>query len=690
MRGRVAPRTRPARVVYRRRRAAAAALLVALGLAGWAIAGVATGDRTSTAARGRAPRVALETSRSRPAPGGVALPGRRGAAGPPAVEAGLYPWHLPNPISREVLLPSSAPGEVLIAGGLASDGSSDTGVYQLSTSDGALNLLASLPEATHDAAGALLGGSLVVFGGGQATPSAATQDVRGAGAELLGSLPAARADAEAVTVGGVVYVVGGYDGSAMDAAVLATVDGRSYRSVARLPVPVRYPAVAALGASLYVLGGQDAAGQAVDTIQMVDVRTGSARIVGRLPEALSGAAAGDLGGTIYLAGGVAGSTKPVPSAAVLAVEPGGRILPAGRLPVALAYAGATVAGGQLVLVGGELAGGALTGAVQFVRPDRAFGVAGDAGAGSPYFGDRLLVADRGNNRLLVLDDSGRIDWQYPSPSMPPPPGGFYFPDDAFFVDHGREIIVNQEDNETVVELAFPSGKVLWQYGHPRAPGSAPGYLDNPDDAYLLRNGDVSLADTKNCRVLVVDPATKTVLHQIGTVGGCTHNPPSELGSPNGATPLADGNLLVSEINGSWIDEYTITGHLVWATQLAGVAYPSDPQPLGGGRYLVVDYSQPGAIVEFDQTGKVLYRYSVASGPGELDQPSLGALVPSGVFLLNDDYNDRMVAIDPSTGALVWQYGQTGVPGASPGMLSIPDGYDLLGPGGTTPTHPATG
>ena len=28
-------------------------------------------------------------------------------------------------------------------------------------------------------------------------------------------------------------------------------------------------------------------------------------------------------------------------------------------------------------------------------------------------------------------------------------------------------------------------------------------------------------------------------------------------------------------------------------------------------------------------------------------------------MLNDDYNDRMVAIDPVTGALVWQYGVTG-------------------------------
>ena len=59
-------------------------------------------------------------------------------------------------------------------------------------------------------------------------------------------------------------------------------------------------------------------------------------------------------------------------------------------------------------------------------------------------------------------------------------------------------------------------------------------------------------------------------------------------------------------------------------------------------------------------------------------------------MVNDDYNDRMVAIDPSTKALVWQYGITGQAGTAPGRLNTPDGFDLLAPDGTTPTHPTTG
>ena len=54
--------------------------------------------------------------------------------------------------------------------------------------------------------------------------------------------------------------------------------------------------------------------------------------------------------------------------------------------------------------------------------------------------------------------------------------------------------------------------------------------------------------------------------------------------------------------------------------------------------------------------------STKSGPGMLNPPSLVELLPSGVFMANDDYSDRLIAIDPATGALVWQYGITGKPG----------------------------
>jgi outer membrane protein assembly factor BamB len=607
---------------------------------------------------------------------------------PPAVEAGLLPWRLAAPVSREVVLPRGvARRGLVVLGGLRSGASSTNAVEVLDTRTGALSSHGSLLEATHDAAGTTLGARLLVIGGGTAAPAGTTQIQTGEGTKAGGALPQARADAGAVTIGRTAYVVGGYNGPAMDREVLATTDGHRYRSVAALPVPVRYPAVAALGSRIYVFGGLGANGRPSDAVQLVDPAGRTAGVVGRLPRPLEGAAAGLLGGTIYLAGG---RTAAGPTKAVYAFQPrGASFLRAGSLRVGVAYAGAGVSNGRLWIVGGESSGGRPIADVQVVVPNKGFGRAGDHGAGSPFAGDKLLIADRGSDRLLLLDDRDKIVWRYPSPGRAAPHGGFYFPDDAFFIRHGTAIVSNQEDNHTIVEIAYPSGRIVFHYGHPRNPGTAAGYLNTPDDTYVLANGQMSVADAGNCRVLIIDPRTKRVVHQIGTPGRCLHDPPAALGSPNGDTPLADGNLLVSEINGSWIDELTPSGRKVWAAHLA-IGYPSDPQQLGPDRYLVADYEHPGGIVEFDRRGRILYRYQPTSGLGVLDHPSLVERLPSGVFMVNDDYNDRMVAIDPSTRALVWQYGADGHAGTTPGLLNTPDGFDLLTPGGTTPTHPTTG
>jgi hypothetical protein len=355
--------------------------------------------------------------------------------------------------------------------------------------------------------------------------------------------------------------------------------------------------------------------------------------------------------------------------------------------VPVSHSSVTVLGSTAWFVGGE-SNGTQVSSVQMLTPNSGFGTAGASGAGSPYFGMHLLIADRGNNRFLVMDPAMNITWSYPSATSPPDPYGFTFPDDAFFIDKGQAIISNQEQNETIVEIAYPSGKVLWEYGHPKQPGAAPGYLHEPDDAYLLKSGLITVADADNCRVLIIRH-DGTVAGQIGTNGRCVHRPPTSMGAPNGDTPLADGNVLVSEITGSWISEYTLQGQLVWTTHVP-VVYPSDPQQLGPDLYLVADYTKPGAFIYTNRAGQVLYRYSAASGPGMLDHPSLAERLPSGVVMLNDDYGNRMVAIDPTTGALVWQYGVTDAAGTTPGMLNTPDGFDLLTQDGSTPTHPTTG
>jgi hypothetical protein len=626
-----------------------------------------------------------------------------GRSSSPAIEAGLLPWTLEQSLSRSVVL-RGAGDTVTVVGGLSASNTSLSRVVSLDTTNGRESNLGALPAGVHDAAGARLGNLDLILGGGMPTTVADNERFAvpaatgGITPSPSGQLPQPRSDAGAVVIGSTAYVVGGYDGHNPDPEVLATRDGEHFSVVAKLPVPVRYPAVAALGNKVYLFGGEAIggaqSGNPVDAVQVVDVSNRSARRVGHLAHPLMGAAAAVLGGRVYVAGGVttpaslSGVSGPAAVTDVWAFdEVASKMLHAGNLPAAVAYSGVQVVGPRAWLVGGEN-NGAPVSSVEMLTPNPGFGSAGLTGAGSPYFGARLLVADRGNDRLLLLDNTNQIVWTYPSTYAAAPPGGFYFPDDAFFVNHGTQIISNQEQNETIVIIGFPSGQVLWQYGHPRVTGTGANFLHTPDDAYLLKNGQITIADAENCRVLFINP-DKSVAKQIGTNGVCRHQPPDYLGSPNGDTPLADGNVLVSEINGSWVSEYTPGGALAWAVQLP-VGYPSDAQQLGPDRYLLADYSHPGAIVEFNREGKILYRYQPTSGPGELFKPSLVELAPSGVFMTNDDYRNRMVAIDPTTQALVWQYGVTDTPGTAPGMLNTPDGFDLLRPDGSTPTHSVSG
>ncbi len=80
---------------------------------------------------------------------------------------------------------------------------------------------------------------------------------------------------------------------------------------------------------------------------------------------------------------------------------------------------------------------------------------------------------------------------------------FVFDDDTFFGPRHDRIISNQEDQDTIQIISFPGKRVLWRYGHVNVKGGAPATCNTPDDAYLLPNGLVSVADAYNCRVLFI-------------------------------------------------------------------------------------------------------------------------------------------------------------------------------------------
>lgn len=275
----------------------------------------------------------------------------------------------------------------------------------------------------------------------------------------------------------------------------------------------------------------------------------------------------------------------------------------------------------------------------------------------------LLVADRNNDRVLLLSPQQRIVWKA---------DGLSEPDDAFFTPGYRGVITNEEFADTLTEISLRGRRRIWSYGHDGVAGSSPGYLHSPDDAYRLQNGLTTVADIGNCRIVELR-RNGSVAHVLG--GSCTHDPPRGFASPNGDTPLSDGGLLVTEIGG-WIDRLDRSGRLVWSIR-SPVTYPSDAQLLPSGRILVCGFTTPGKVVELTADGRVVWSFGSTSGVDRLDRPSLAIRLPNGLIAINDDWRHRVILVDPRSNRIVWQYGHPDVAGSGPGYLDKPDGMDFL-------------
>jgi PQQ-like domain len=614
---------------------------------------------------------------------------------------------------QDAAVAATASGSLYLLGGIDAAQHSTAAIVAVAGRHSSIR--GQLPQIQHDAEAAVLGGRVYVFGGGDI--ASYTHIVRfdpASGAvAVAGELPRPQSDVAVATIGATAYVVGGFDGVAPLDTIVAWRPGGHSHVVARLPFAVRYAAVAAVGGRLIIAGGTGADGVS-DAIWSYDPANRAVVQVGALPEPLTHSSAVTVGGRIYLLGGRR-SASGQQTARIIEIDPAtGLASVVGALPAPLSDAAVAVAGGQIIVAGGQALGGTTQSRVLTLAPlvrliavrsvsavvanRRAFAAlkrrgfaealrahpssiaAYEAAAVRPGLPGYLLIADRGNNRILVVNALGQVVWRYPTAADVARGRILHFNDDTFVAPGGRALIANEEDYGAVVSVDIRSRRLTTLFGVPGVLGGGPDHLNYPDDAYGYPDGSFTVADAYNCRILFV--RNHAIVRQYGTSGVCRHDPPNHFGAVNGDTPAPDGGVLVSEIPGHWVDAIAANGSLEWSVQ-APVAYPSDPQPLPRGRVLLADYSSPGHIVIMDRQGNALWRYGPTLGQAELNHPSLAIELPNGDIATNDDYRHRVVVIDPRTGKIVWQYGHTDRAGTGPGYLNTPDGMDFIpaAPGG---------
>lgn len=291
----------------------------------------------------------------------------------------------------------------------------------------------------------------------------------------------------------------------------------------------------------------------------------------------------------------------------------------------------------------------------------------------------LLIADGNANRIIEVNAQRQIVWQMQ---------GIDDPDDIQVYAPGK-LLVNQENYNRVVAIDMATKSITWSYGHlgqpllGGVPGSAsltaPGYINNPDDSFELPNGDVLIDDANNQRIIAVTPSGQ-IAWQYGTIDPKTSNGvpgtiPGYLIGPNDAVPQADGNLLITNVGNSAVAnshsvmEVTPSGRTLWQMALP-TQYPSDTLKMPDGSLLVADWVSPGHIYLFGPGGHLRWNYT-PTGADQLNHPSSAQLLPNGDVLICDDHNDRIIIVQPTgptSGTIVWQYGQTGVGGTQAGQL----------------------
>jgi hypothetical protein len=254
---------------------------------------------------------------------------------------------LPQALSRIAAVADGT--TVILLGGLSSAGSV-TSVLRFDPAAGTIQAAGTLPVGTHDASATLIGRTAFVFGGGENVTIASVQAFSGAQARQAGQLPEPRSDSTATSIAGRTYILGGFNGRVDLHDVLMTTDGTTFQVVAHLPVAVRYPAIATVGTTIYLFGGQSGS-QQTNGIQAVDVSTGATRVVGQLSEPIVEATAFTAGGVVFLAGGRSGTTFRTAIDRVNLTT--GALTPVGTLPGPVADAASAWVGNTLYLFGGE-------------------------------------------------------------------------------------------------------------------------------------------------------------------------------------------------------------------------------------------------------------------------------------------------------------------------------------------------
>jgi hypothetical protein len=229
-----------------------------------------------------------------------------------------------------------------------------------------------------------------------------------------------------------------------------------------------------------------------------------------------------------------------------------------------------------------------------------------------------------------------------------------------------------------VLLVDSSGVIQWQYGQDGgASGDGPDELSAPVAARMLANGNVLITDQGNNRVIEVTPQKAAAWAYPADADAA-----SPLDGPNSAERLANGHTLIADEGNDRVIEVDTSGATVWQ-------YPTTPDPtilsgpafasrLPSGNTLIAD-SGNSRVLEVTPAQAVAWTYVTNARPSSFPQPfpSHAVRLANGDTLISDQLNDQVIEVDAS-GDIVFSYGVVQLAGSGAGELNTPYDAKVIG------------
>lgn len=153
--------------------------------------------------------------------------------------------------------------------------------------------------------------------------------------------------------------------------------------------------------------------------------------------------------------------------------------------------------------------------------------------------DSLLITDRNNNRCIITDKSGNIEWVYDQDIL--------HPHNCDQLLNGN-ILIADSDGKMIKEVNRKK-EVVWEYGD----GSTE-ILNWPRDADRLENGNTLITDSKNKRIIEVSKKGN-IVWEYKVPYFCNFYD---------ADKLDNGNIIISDQQHHQVIEVDHYGNIIWS------------------------------------------------------------------------------------------------------------------------------